>query len=156
MIALATGGRDPARDRLDEIATRLRSNGIYVLEIRPGRWPDPSDVGSVWFGSTADRPSPNDLFDHAREAARSQVEWVHALLEDYKAATALMAQLPLRYDGPVPRLYKRPSTRDRLAPATQRDIFADLVVQMPIGVRMITQSGHPLIVEFPELWLDLL
>jgi hypothetical protein len=157
VIALRDEQPDAPRDRFEEIATRLRSNGIYVLEIRPGRWPDPVlTLEWISFGSVADRPSPNDLLDQAREAARTQVDWVHALLEDYKAAMALTARLPRRFQGPLLRPYARRTTRRSPTPASQRDIFAELVTQMPISTRLIVQVGCQPIVEFPELWLDLL
>jgi hypothetical protein len=153
---------DAAHDRLEVIANRLRSNGILVVEIRPGRWPDPTlSLEWISFGGVADRPSPNDLLDQAREAATTQIDWTHALLDDYKAAMALTAFFPSRFRGPLLRPYAvrtnpRPSTARRPMPPRRRDTFADLVAETPIRARMIVQAGAQPVVEFPEPWLDLL
>jgi hypothetical protein len=159
-MALSIQTPEPRRDRLEEIATRLRVDGIYVVEIRPGRCHDPSSSpGWISFGGAADAIGLNDLLDQARETARQQVDWVHAIVEDYKSAMALTARLPRHAQPRASRgygRYGRLSRGRRLTPAGHRDLFRDLVAQMPLSPRLILENQcHP-IVEFPEAWLDVL
>lgn len=148
---------------VDTFAVRARTAGHPVITAASGRWPH-VDHFPHWSPFSPDGElAPNDLLDAARETARSQQGWVHAVLPSYGDAVRLAAAVQPTTDAPVPeqhagstrRSFLRRPSRGRTGDP-RRMPFADLVAEVPLTVITLTghYAGRPVhVVEIPEAWI---
>lgn len=120
---------------------RARAAGHPVQALGPGRY-RPDNLMPMWSWSMP----PNDLLDAAREVARRNVQWVHALLPDQAALLALHRCVV----SPPPRGRRRRAGGPTATP------WRRLVAQQDIGLCAISDTRGGVtthVLEIPTSWL---